>query len=68
MAAPNSMKPVVPLPPLPPSVLVDIGSFVGDVEDSGFKWPPLASYSDVYGELMLQEKKKGLVCGSCEET
>ncbi|KZV44553.1 hypothetical protein F511_17459 [Dorcoceras hygrometricum] len=68
VAAPNSMKPVVQLPPLPPSVVVDGGGFVGDVGDNGFKWPPLASYSDVYGELMQQEKKKGLVCGSCGET
>ncbi|XP_073124877.1 SWI/SNF complex subunit SWI3A [Henckelia pumila] len=68
VAAPNSVKPVVPLPPLPPPVVVDGGGFVGYVGDNGFKWPPLASYSDVYGELMQQEKKKRLVCGSCEET
>ncbi|XP_073035564.1 SWI/SNF complex subunit SWI3A [Primulina eburnea] len=68
VAAPNSIKPVVPLPPLPPFVVVDGGGFVGDVGDNGFKWPPLGSYSDVYGELMQQEKKKSLVCGSCEET
>ncbi|KAK6148052.1 hypothetical protein DH2020_018964 [Rehmannia glutinosa] len=37
------------------------------VGESGFKWPPLASYLDVYGELMQQEKKKGLVCGSCKD-
>ncbi|KAL0342302.1 UNVERIFIED_CONTAM: SWI/SNF complex subunit SWI3A [Sesamum calycinum] len=66
VAAPNSMKPII-APPPPPSVAVDGGGFVGEVGESGFKWPPLASYSDVYGELMQQEKKKGLVCGSCKE-
>lgn len=68
VAAPNSMKPIVPPPP-PPSVAVDGGGVVGEVGESGFKWPPLASYSDVYGELMLQEenKKVGVVCGSCKE-
>ncbi|XP_011073099.1 SWI/SNF complex subunit SWI3A [Sesamum indicum] len=66
VAAPNSMKPII-APPPPPSVAVDGGGFVGEVGESGFKWPPLASYSDVYGELMQQEKKKALVCGSCKE-
>ncbi|KAG8379456.1 hypothetical protein BUALT_Bualt07G0090400 [Buddleja alternifolia] len=66
VAAPNSMKPIVP-PPRPPSVAVDGGGVVGEVGESGFKWPPLASYSDIYGELMQQEKKKGLVCGTCKE-
>ncbi|KAH6831567.1 hypothetical protein C2S53_018983 [Perilla frutescens var. hirtella] len=68
VAAPNSMKPIVPPPP-PPSLVVDGGGIVGEVGESGFKWPPLASYSDVYGELMLEERKKsGVVCGSCKET
>lgn len=66
VAAPNSMKPIVPPPP-PPFVAVDGGGFVGEVGESGFKWPPLASYSDVYGELMLQETKNSVVCGSCKE-
>lgn len=66
VAAPNSMKPIVP-PPRPPSLAVDGGGVVGEVGESGFKWPPLASYSDVYGELMQQEQKKGLVCGTCKE-
>lgn len=68
VAAPNSMKPIAPPPP-PPSVAVDGGGVVGEVGESGFKWPPLASYSDVYGELMLEEEKKkgGVVCGGCKE-
>ncbi|KAL8456729.1 hypothetical protein ACS0TY_034830 [Phlomoides rotata] len=66
VAAPNSMKPIVPPPP-PPFVAVDGGGFVGEVGESGFKWPPLASYSDVYGELMQQETKNSVVCGSCKE-
>ncbi|KAL1541813.1 SWI/SNF complex subunit SWI3A [Salvia divinorum] len=68
VAAPNSMKPLVPPPP-PPSVGGDGGGVVGEVGESGFKWPPLASYSDVYGELMLQEEtnKGGVVCGNCKE-
>ncbi|XP_051147868.1 SWI/SNF complex subunit SWI3A [Andrographis paniculata] len=68
VAAPNSMKPLVAPPPPPPSMAVDGGGVVGEVGESGFKWPPLASYSDIYGELMHQEIKKGLyVCGSCKE-
>lgn len=68
VGAPNSMKPIVQPPP-PPAVAVDGGWVVGEVGESGFKWPPLASYSDVYGELMLEEEKKkgGFVCGSCKE-
>lgn len=66
VAAPNSMKPLMPPPP-PPSVSVDGGGVVGDVGESGVKWAPLASYSDVYGELMQQETNKGLVCGGCKE-
>lgn len=66
VAAPNSMKPIVPPPP-PPFVAVDGGGFGGYVGESGFKWPPLASYSDVYGELMLQGRKDEVVCGSCKE-
>ncbi|KAK4486155.1 hypothetical protein RD792_008823 [Penstemon davidsonii] len=65
VAAPNSMKPIV-VPPMPQSVAVDGGGVVGEMGEGGFKWPPLASYSDVYGELRMQEKK-GLVCGSCKE-
>lgn len=66
VAAPNSMKPII-APPPPPSVGVGGGWVVGEVGESVFKWPPLASYSDVYGELMHQEKKTGLLCGSCKE-
>ncbi|PIN23586.1 Chromatin remodeling factor subunit [Handroanthus impetiginosus] len=66
VAAPNSMKPVVPPPP-PPSMAVDGGGVVGELGENGFKWPPLASYSDAYEELMQLEKKKVLACGSCKE-
>ncbi|CAA0831763.1 SWI/SNF complex subunit SWI3A [Striga hermonthica] len=66
VAAPNTVKPVLP-PPLPLSVAVDGGGFVGEIGENGFKWPPLASYSDIYGELM-QPQKKGLVCGSCKDS
>ncbi|KAL2515055.1 SWI/SNF complex subunit SWI3A [Forsythia ovata] len=66
VAAPNSMKPVASLPP-PPSVRADGGRGVGEVGENGFKWPPLASYSDVFGDSVQQEKKNVLVCGSCKE-
>ncbi|KAL7099324.1 hypothetical protein ACP275_09G076900 [Erythranthe tilingii] len=66
VAAPNSMKPLI-APPPPPSVAVDGGGAVGEVGEGGFKYPPLASYSDVYGELMHTEKKTGFSCGSCKE-
>ncbi|KAL3818544.1 hypothetical protein ACJIZ3_004449 [Penstemon smallii] len=65
VAAPNSMKPIV-APPMPQSAAVDGGGVVGEMGEGGFKWPPLASYSDIYGESRMQEKK-GLVCGSCKE-
>ncbi|CAA2964061.1 SWI SNF complex subunit SWI3A [Olea europaea subsp. europaea] len=65
VAAPNSMKPVAQLPP-PTSVSVDGGRGIGEVGHNGFKWPPLASYSDVFADLAQQEKK-GLVCRSCKE-
>lgn len=62
VGAPNSTKPIAAIAP-PPSVVVDGGRAVGE---DGFRWPPLASYSDLYGEFM--EKEKGLVCGSCKES
>ncbi|GER33937.1 SWI/SNF complex subunit SMARCC2 [Striga asiatica] len=65
VAAPNTVKPVLP-PPQPPSVAVDGGGFVGELGENGFKWPPLASYSDIYGEL-IGPQKEGLVCGSCKD-
>ncbi|KAL6497269.1 hypothetical protein OROGR_029198 [Orobanche gracilis] len=66
VAAPNSMKPILPPPP-PPFVVVDGGGIVGEVGESGFKWPPLSSYSDINDELMQPEKKKVLMCGSCKD-
>ncbi|EPS62444.1 hypothetical protein M569_12346, partial [Genlisea aurea] len=65
VAAPNSMKSIL-MPPPPPSLLMNGGGIAGDVGDSGFRWPPLASYSDVYAELMREEKRNH-VCGSCKE-
>lgn len=49
--SPNSPKPLL----APPTVRHNA---VG----SGFNLPPLASYSDVFGDLV---KPKGLVCGNC---
>lgn len=50
-ASPNSPKPIS----VPPNV--------GDnAVENGFKFLPLASYSDVFGDLV---KPKGLVCGNC---
>lgn len=53
-ASPNSPKPIS-APPV-------VGDSSGDAVESGFKLPPLASYSDVFGDLV---KQKGLVCGNC---
>lgn len=53
-ASPNSPKPIS-APPI-------VGDSSGDAVESGFKLPPLASYSDVFGDLV---KQKGLVCGNC---
>ncbi|GAV81606.1 Myb_DNA-binding domain-containing protein/SWIRM domain-containing protein [Cephalotus follicularis] len=53
VAMPNLMKPIsVP------------GGEREVAADSGFKLPPLASYSDVFGDL---GSGKGFVCGSCGE-
>ncbi|XP_075107964.1 SWI/SNF complex subunit SWI3A [Nicotiana tabacum] len=68
VAAPHSLKPLVPVPS---PVVVGDGSGgrgrSGDVADSIVKASPLASYSDVYGELMDQQKKESVVCDSCKE-
>lgn len=61
IAAPNSLKPLPPLPP-PPSLAV-----AADTADNGLKMPPLASYSDVYAELLKQQKRDILVCDNCKE-
>lgn len=66
VAAPNSLKPVTAPPP--PSV-VDFGSGAV-VAEIGSKFPPLASYSDIYEELMHQQQQQGKessVCGSCKD-
>ncbi|KAK8604018.1 hypothetical protein V6N13_096481 [Hibiscus sabdariffa] len=53
VATPNSLRPL--------SVPVVKGENSGDgVEESGVKLPPLASYSDVFGDL------KRLHCGNCD--
>ncbi|KAF3437549.1 hypothetical protein FNV43_RR20304 [Rhamnella rubrinervis] len=55
VAMPNSIKPISALP--------SVGDSGGAV-DNGFKLPTLASYSDVFADLMT---RKGLVCGNCNE-
>lgn len=52
-AMPNSVKPISA------PTLVEDSSIVNG---SGFKLPPLTSYSDVFSDLL---KQKILVCGSC---
>ncbi|KAJ9676581.1 hypothetical protein PVL29_021879 [Vitis rotundifolia] len=55
VAMPNSLKPItMPL-------TLDVN---GEVDENGFRLPPLASYSDVFRDLT---KEKGLVCGNCGE-
>lgn len=62
VAAPHSLKPLVPVPA---PVVIGGGSGV----DSVVKVSPLASYSDVYGELMVEKEKEkeSVVCESCKE-
>ncbi|XP_038880615.1 SWI/SNF complex subunit SWI3A [Benincasa hispida] len=52
-AMPNSVKPISAPPIVEDSAIVN---------GSGFKLPPLTSYSDVFSELL---KQKILVCGNC---
>lgn len=56
VAGPNSLK-VLSTPP-------SVGNITAEITENGFKYPPLASYSDVFGESMRQKK---LVCGNCGE-
>lgn len=55
-AMPNSLRPMSPPHPAGEGRVVD--------GENGFKLPPLASYSDVFGDLV---KLKGLKCMSCGE-
>lgn len=55
VAMPNSIKPISALPSVEDS---------RDAADNGFKLPALASYSDVFADLM---KQRGLICGTCGE-
>ncbi|KAL5791538.1 hypothetical protein ACOSP7_000132 [Xanthoceras sorbifolium] len=55
VATPNSLKPIR----VPPS-----GGDNRAVVETGVKFPPLASYSDVFGGLV---KLKGLKCANCGE-
>lgn len=68
VAAPHSLKPLVPVPS---PVVVGDGSGgrgrSGDVADSVVKASPLASYSDVYGKSMDPQRKESVVCDSCKE-
>lgn len=58
VANPNSSKPI----PVPPAAG---GGGGGGGGDNGFKVPPLASYSDVFGEV--EGEKEEVVCGNCQE-
>lgn len=53
VAMPNSLKPIsMPL-------TLDMN---GELDENGFRLPPLASYSDVFSDLT---KNKRLTCGNC---
>ncbi|XP_058786373.1 SWI/SNF complex subunit SWI3A [Vicia villosa] len=58
VATPNSMKPLS----LPRDVKVGSGGDNG--KGVGVKMPPLASYSDVYGDLI---RRKEVDCGNCSD-
>lgn len=69
VVAPNSLKPM-PVPPLPAAVVVGgraarvaTVDVPGLGDGNGFNLPPLASYSDVFGDLKTAE---GLLCGNCK--
>ncbi|KAL3528200.1 hypothetical protein ACH5RR_012856 [Cinchona calisaya] len=75
VVAPNSLKTVTPPPPPLPLGVVGV-SGGGEVAENGSKFPPLASYSDIYGELLLQQQQQAhqqpqgkelVLCGSCKE-
>ncbi|KAJ4728825.1 SWI/SNF complex subunit SWI3A [Melia azedarach] len=67
--APNGVR-VVATPNSLRSISVPNGGWDGTgkagaaASETGFKLPPLASYSDVFGDLV---KLKGLKCGNCGE-
>lgn len=68
VAAPHSLKPLAPVPS--PVIIGDGGGGRGrgrDAVDSILKVSPMASYSDVYGELVEQQKKENVICESCKE-
>ncbi|XP_055825195.1 SWI/SNF complex subunit SWI3A isoform X1 [Solanum dulcamara] len=68
VAAPHSLKPLAPVPS--PVIIGDGGGGRGrggDAVDCILKVSPMASYSDVYGELVGQQKKGSVVCMSCKE-
>lgn len=60
---PNSTKTAMPPPPLLP-----LGGRGREWAEGGSKFQPLASYSDVYGELLQQQKQapSPVLCGSCK--
>ncbi|KAM3319555.1 SWI/SNF complex subunit SWI3A isoform X1 [Capsicum chacoense] len=62
VAAPHSLKPLIPVK----EVVIGDGGGGGRV-GGVVKVSPLASYSDVYGELVGVEKKESVVCESCKE-
>lgn len=58
VATPNSLKPLL----LPRDAKVGTGGDNG--RGVGIKMPPLASYSDVYGDLI---RRKEVNCGNCDD-
>ncbi|XP_006347622.1 SWI/SNF complex subunit SWI3A [Solanum tuberosum] len=68
VAAPHSLKPLAPVPS--PVIIGDRGGGRGrggGTVDNILKFSPMASYLDVYGELVEQQKKESVVCVSCKE-
>ncbi|XP_042496432.1 SWI/SNF complex subunit SWI3A [Macadamia integrifolia] len=63
--APNGVR-VVAIPnPSKIILLSPSGNDTGEAVNNGFRLPPLASYSDVFGDLL---RRKESVCGNCGET
>ncbi|XP_043706911.1 SWI/SNF complex subunit SWI3A [Telopea speciosissima] len=63
--APNGIR-VVAIPnPSKIVLLSPSGNDAGEAVNNGFRLPPLASYSDVFGDLL---RRKESVCGNCGET
>ncbi|XP_060204150.1 SWI/SNF complex subunit SWI3A [Lycium barbarum] len=63
VAAPQSLKPLVPV--REPVIIGGRGR--GGGGDGVVKVSPMASFSDVYGELVEEGKKESVVCESCKD-